>query len=361
MQDSRNKTSEFELLARGLSFPPCEIQVVSGAHGKLLGGRPIGDGVLQIAWRKYQERFVYVFRAVEGPRELQEAAALAQLASEGRLLPLVIAPYLSEDALRALEELGTSGLDLSGNGILFDPPRLMVRRTGSPRRAQPSRSERNVYQGVSSLVPRLFLTQPVFASPAAVWKECQGRSSAATMRQPTISKALAQMEADLFITRKGTRGPIKLVRAASLLERVERAYAAPRVTARLIGKPRDEQGFRLRLRELAGAHGVPLVMSGLGSAMHHTAMAGPARLHMYVTRLAPFLESDVIVRTQAFPSVELIETSDVGVFFDARDDGSTRWSSPLQTYLELASGGPREQETAAELRTALLRPLETIS
>jgi hypothetical protein len=362
MKESRKNLSDNELALSKLSFPPCELAFVPGAQGKQLRGRSIADGVLQIAWKAYQECFVYVFRAVDGPKELYEAAAVAQLAREGNLLPLVIAPYLSDEALQTLEELGISGLDLSGNGLVLDPPRLMMRATGLPRRTPPSHSERNVYQGVSSLVPRMFLTQPLFESPAALWKESRRRLiGAGVLLQSTISKALAQMEADLFITRSGTRGQIKLIRPASLLERIERSYVAPIVKARLIGKPKDDKQIRERLREHAETHDVKLVMSGLGSAVHHTAMAGPARLLAYVTRLAPFIDSDMILPTVAFPSIELIETRDARVYFDARDDGVTRWSSPVQTYLELASGGPREQATAMDLRTALLRPLESSS
>ncbi len=364
MSDFRNNWRESALAAGKFSFPPCDLTFLPDIQGKQLRGRSIGDGVIQISWREYRERFAYVLREVDGAKALHEAAAVARLASEGRHRPLVIAPYLSEEALEALEELGVSGFDLCGNGLLLDPPRLMLRRTGSPRRSVPSPSDRNVYQGVSSLVPRVFLAQPGFPSPSAVLSECHlrlsstGPSGSSVLSQPTVSKALKQMAVDNYIVRDGTRGPIKLVRSAALLDRVERSYVGPKVTSRLIGKPKDGQEIGTRLRKHAETHGVRLVITGLGSAVYHTAMAGPTRLLVYVDRLAPFAEGDILAPTVAFPSVELIETSDVRVYFDVRDDGVTRWSSPLQTYLELTRGGPREQETAAELRRALLRPLE---
>jgi len=347
-----------------LQFSPCGLDVLPD-RGKEIRGRPIGDGVVQISWKDYQGRFVFVYRTADGPKALQEAAAVARLASDAQNRPLVIAPFLSEEALDTLEELGVSGLDQCGNGLLLDPPGLMMRRTGSPRPPASSPSERNVYQGVTSLVPRVFLARPLFPSPSAVLDECHLRLSrsgvptGSVLSPPTISRALKQMVTDNCIVRDGTRGPIKVVRPADLLARLERAYVAPKVMRRLIGKPKDGPKFRAQLREHAEAHRVRLVMSGLGSAPYHTAMSGSTRMLAYVEQLAPFIEANIITPTVAFPSIELIETSDVRVYFDARDDGVTRWSSPLQTYLELASGGPREQETAAELRRTLLCPLES--
>ena len=56
-----------------------------------------------------------------------------------------------------------------------------------------------------------------------------------------------------------------------------------------------------------------------------------------------------------FPNVELLETDEDFVYFDARDNLA---ASPVQTYLELMQGDKREQETAEQLRKAILQPLK---
>ena len=55
-----------------------------------------------------------------------------------------------------------------------------------------------------------------------------------------------------------------------------------------------------------------------------------------------------------FPDFELLETQDATVFFDARKD---LIASPIQTFLELASGDRREAETAEQVRRRLLSEL----
>ena len=59
--------------------------------------------------------------------------------------------------------------------------------------------------------------------------------------------------------------------------------------------------------------------------------------------------------TSRFPNVELLETDEDFVYFDMRDNLA---ASPVQTYLELARGDKREQETAEQVRKAILQPLK---
>ena len=60
--------------------------------------------------------------------------------------------------------------------------------------------------------------------------------------------------------------------------------------------------------------------------------------------------------TSRFPNVELLETDEDFVYFDARDNLA---ASPVQTYLELMRGDKREQETAEQVRKAILQPPKT--
>lgn len=334
--------------AREVVFAPLEISLVDG-H----------EGVVEVAWRGYRGRFVYAYKPQIGPKAIREAASIAQQMSSAAVLPLAVVPFLSEEGLTVLEELGVSGLDLCGNGVLIDPPRLMVRRTGASSRFKRSELARNVYQGISSLVARVLLAHRGFASLREVWIECQRSLCNESLLQPgTISKALKQMEEDLFIARSGSRGEIRLIRPAELLERLHRDYLAPQVTRSMSGKIVGAVPGWERVREVADARQIRWVATGRGSAMFHTAMSGPSKLQLYVTDLSPFDRHEVLAPTMAFPNVELFETADERVYFDAREHDGKRWASAVQTYLELADAGPRERETAEDLRGKILRALE---
>ena len=73
-----------------------------------------------------------------------------------------------------------------------------------------------------------------------------------------------------------------------------------------------------------------------------------SNLESVLKRFGPQLEE-----TSRFPNVELLETDEDFVYFDARDNLA---ASPVQTYLELMRGDKREQETAEQVRKAILQP-----
>ena len=55
-----------------------------------------------------------------------------------------------------------------------------------------------------------------------------------------------------------------------------------------------------------------------------------------------------------FPNLELLETEDEPVYFDARQEDGFWWASPLQVYMELMAGDKRDQETAEQLKALIL-------
>ena len=57
-----------------------------------------------------------------------------------------------------------------------------------------------------------------------------------------------------------------------------------------------------------------------------------------------------------FPDLELIETDDETVYFDAREQDGFWWGSPVQAYLELSAGDKRDRETAEEIKSFLISP-----
>ena len=64
---------------------------------------------------------------------------------------------------------------------------------------------------------------------------------------------------------------------------------------------------------------------------------------------------DAFEATDRFANVAFSETKDDTVYFDSRHK---LVASPVQTYLELATGDKRSMETAAQVRRAILEPIE---
>jgi hypothetical protein len=108
----------------------------------------------------------------------------------------------------------------------------------------------------------------------------------------------------------------------------------------------------------AGEAAVKVALTGSSSAGHYAVMAREPSQSFYCSNLESLLKQfgPDLEETSRFPNVELLETDEDFVYFDRRDDLA---ASPVQTYLELMQGDKREQETAEQLRKAILQPLTT--
>lgn len=277
--------------------------------------------------------------------------------------PLLVFPYLSGEALEELQARKVSGIDLCGNGLLFDPPRLFVLATGAKKlkqyRAPPLVSAIYRSRSISTLVPRVFLLQPSFPGVKAVMEAChlrmfRGTDDPPPLTFPTVSKAIVQLEEDLLVRRSGRE--LKLLDPARLLADLARAFAPPVESGRFLGKTQLSSDALWSALQRLGPN-IGAVVTGRGSAAHYTGLAGPERLQLYVRDIRPVVAELALKATQAFPNIELIETAEEPVYFDAREHGGIRWASPLQTYFELAEGTAREVTVAEELRVQLLNEL----
>jgi hypothetical protein len=321
------------------------------------------DGILraELPGSKFERRFVFEGR-VSWPRRAR-AEAVAQLREEHgpKLLPMLVAPYLSERVLDELVEEKVSALDLCGNGLLIDLPRLFVLRTGARKQKSFVRPVRlSIYDSgnVANLVPRVVLSQSSFPTTKAVLETCHARmmpsgAGSLPLTLPTVSKALRVLDDDLVTDRRGRerilRDPARLL---ELLQRGARLPSGSTSTFKTKFKP-DEIWAKLRpLRP-----DVRFVTTGRGSAQRYTGLAGPARLQLYVSDVQSVAQLLQAKPTQAFPNLELTHVDEEAPYFDARECNGVVWSSPLQCYLELArvDADPRERDAAEDLRAKLVR------
>jgi hypothetical protein len=342
------------LAEEGLALGPIRLEVESGSQ-------PDGpyDGVLRASWpgQPIQRRFIFDCKTAWTRRVVERA--LEQLRNV-RLEhpPLFVFPYLSDQALEDFQARTLSAIDLCGNGILIDPPHLFVLRTGAKRAFKALSRDYSVYlsRNVASLVSRVFLLQTRFPTTKAILDVCRARMMSVE-GQPdplvlsTVSKALAQLEQDLVVDRKGRQSVLRA--PERLLAELFRSFRPAPHSEPFLGKTALSttevwtrlQALRPRVRAVA---------TGRGSAAHHTGLAGPERLQLYISDLRIVRDALEARPTQAFPNLELLETAEEAVYFDARAHDGALWSSPIQTYLELAHGTPRELDAAGTLRARLL-------
>ncbi len=335
------------------SVPPFEIRrepvpITGSVREERVAEQLQNKGIVTLQWKGDGQRFVIEYRSPGTPKQIE--VAIAQLrryvGSSSDLRPLVVAPYLKPELLDRLVEEEISAIDLSGNMAITLPGRWLVIRSGAPNRF-PSRAPiKNVYRGRSSLVARAMLTMrsaPTVSAVASALRESTG------ITMPTISKVLRALEDDVIIARNGI---IQVVQPDKLLANLLANYRPPTARRAIRGKIGRDESTMSQLRTNADDTGV-LYAADLPERYTILPTSDPV-LRIYTTSIEQLVGEIAIDEQSRFPDVELIETDDPAVYFEREEQGRTYCTSRLQVYLELASGGKREQQAAHPIQADLL-------
>lgn len=357
----RNMESEkeiFKYIKDGkLSLPPMTFAVSEA--GAQLAKSSGADLIIKAQRNGNSYNFAAEVKRYSSDKSVMESANNARLiANNLNMNPMVIVPWLSDEQLLYLEQAGVSGLDLCGNGIVQVAPELLIIRTGQPNKYRASRLVKRVYEGTSSLVARVFLSRPSYNSVSEVLSEITTRGGQTTL--PTISKALKQMEEDLVIEK--SKKQIRLIQADKLLDSLAQNYEQPKTVEKIRCKLSANTGdIKEQLRLTCNRARIRLALSGTSSSTNYATMAREPLDIYYCSRL-PFKELEAMgikIETQSrFPNFEFRETDSQLVFFDMRRDSSGNYvAPPLQAYIELTKSDKRGQETAEQIRTAILEDI----
>jgi hypothetical protein len=277
---------------------------------------------------------------------------------------MLIMPFLNEQQLQKLGQEGISGIDLCGNGVVVVPGKFSVFRSGEKNRFPSSAPIKNIYRRNSSMVGRVFLLRSTYDTVQEICAEINRRNMLVNrwdkrpMSLSTVSKSLKTLEEDLIVERKGI---IRLLQPDKLLEKLSENYAPPNIKERVHLRVSEESGTiqELLLKQSQELR-LPLVATGTSSVAQYAVMQRGDVLSVYCPRLEMLLERLSGSQSDRFPNLELIETDNEAVYFDARKDGNFWWASPVQVYLELMAGDKRDQETAEQVKSFLLKDLQPV-
>ena len=343
-----------ERIAEGsLRLPPLTITLQE--QGRTLGGHEGVNAVLKIAWQDKAYCFGAEYSPRSTPKGFQSALdSTLRINKVSGLQPMILVPFLNEKQLLELADREISGLDFSGNGVVIVPGQLFVFRSGSSNQFPASETIRNVYRKNSSIVARAFLARPLFESVNSIEAFIQMNGGhAAAISLSTVSKVLKVLEEDLIVSRE--KGAIRLIQPEKLLDKLAANFTRPLIRRFLVGKSSHDAGDLMRLlSENSFRHEVWLVGTGVGSVSQYAVMARENFLSVYCTDQYRLLTGVDFKETSRFPNLEIIETYDKTVYFDARTQRGFEWASPVQSYLELITGEQRLQDTAAQVREIIL-------
>ena len=349
-----NKAKFEKMLRNGqLQVLPMDIRVA-------MSGRGDGyDAVLDITWQGQSCRYVAELKADARPQTLELAInQVKRYAAESGLgKPMVIVPYLTEEKLSQLLNEGVSAMDFCGNAAIEAPGQFYFWKTGNPNRYPDSAPIRSAYRGDSSLVARVLLLEPEFNAVGEILEAIKRRGGSLTMG--TVSKVLKQLESDLVIERQSTKS-IRLIQPERVLNQLLEAYQLPKIESTWLGKlAMSDTKLQARLQEIGQDDDV--VRTGDGSAAQYGVYAGEPVISCYCRKDPAELISQLgadASETRIFPNLRLMQTSDQRVYFDPRPKLT---ASPIQAWLEMASGDKRQKDIAVDIRKLLLETIGTTS
>jgi len=354
----RKTPTEDELLrllrAGEVQLPPLALKVKARTRTRA----DDGDTFLDLEWGGQRYRFVATCKRLGTPKAISEMIAQAQRdARPPELYPLVVVPYLPDARLAELESAGVSGIDLCGNGVVVVPNEILVYRTGCPNVFRSEAEIKNVFRGDSSLVGRSFLVAPEYGSVQDVGREIEKRGGKLALS--TISKVCKSLVGMLVIERKREKGSaaqkLRLLQPDKLLDLLAANYVAPPTTRNIRGKTKLTAEALCGVLTRMGKGGTVVVQTGFSSVGSYAVMAKEPVRYFYCSDLDAVLRElgDRFEPTDQFANLSLSETRDATVYFDRR---SGLVASPVQAYLELATGDKRSRETAEQVRRVILAP-----
>jgi hypothetical protein len=317
------------------------------------------DAYIEAKWKRKSARFAVECKALSTPKFFQNSINyLKSLSLPKNVFPMLFMPFLGERQLKELEMEGISGIDLCGNYIVVSPGTFSVFRSGGKNRFPSSAAIKNVYRKNSSMVGRGFFVYSDFQSVQDIRATINqqnllvNRWDKKPMSLSTVSKVLKTMVEDLIVTRAET---IRLLQPDKLLEKLSENYSPPVVKKRIRLKISENNKSILKLlSEQSQQLDLPLIASGTSSVTRYTVMQRGDLLTVYCPKVEMLLNRLPGSQSDRFPNLELLETDDETVYFDARQEDGFWWTSPLQVYMELMAGDKRDQETAKQLKDLIL-------
>ena len=365
MKENRKILTEKEMLDQlregmivlpPLSFRFLRAEVVDGGDRRF-------DAIIEASWQRKTAKFVVECKALSTPKAFQGGLNMLKTATLAKgTFPMLFVPFLSEEQLQELEREDISGIDLCGNGVVSVPGKFSVFRSGGKNRFQASAPIKNIYRKNSSMVGRAFLACAGYDTVQEILAEVNQRNILVNhwdkkpMSLSTVSKALKTLEEDLVVTRKPT---IRLLQPDKLLGKLNENYESPTIKQSVRLKLQEESGNILeQLSRQSQESDVPFVTSGTSSVTRYAVMQRGEMLSVYCPRADLLLQGLPDSQSVRFPNLEILETEDETVYFDARQEGDLWWASPVQVYLELMTGDKRDQETAEQVKSLILEDIE---
>ncbi|WP_457322600.1 type IV toxin-antitoxin system AbiEi family antitoxin [Roseateles sp. P5_E11] len=312
------------------------------------------DYLVRLGFNGEQRVLVVEVKSSGQPRHVQSALFQLQRYMEGQppsVIPVFVAPYLSEAARELCTKSNVGYMDFEGNALITFPGFFLSRKVAGKPSVE-RRELRSLFKPKSAQVMRTMMRDP-----ARAWRVADlakdsfvSLGHVSNVRNSLLDRGWAEV----------SEGGLILSNPDGLLDAWREEYVPPAGERRTFYTTLHGSAFEAALRE----YGDVLAMDGLAILASFSAanwLAPYARTgthHFYadqegVDRMRKLLKLTTPTRGE---NVVVIELDDPALFQDSVEPTEgIHCTSPLQTYLDLWASGERGREAAEHLRQERLQ------
>ncbi|MTC53851.1 hypothetical protein GKR56_11470 [Providencia alcalifaciens] len=265
---------------------------------------------------------------------------------EEAMTPILLAPYLSNDAQKLCNENNISFMDMEGNAhLLFGG--IYINHSTSDKPVSEKRGLRTIFSPKSAQILRLMLNNPLKA-----WKvtELSEEGKVSLGHVSNVRKNLLEREWAV-----NSNEGLLLKNPGKIINEWRDCYRSIQGETKLFYTHLHGNGLDLQLRNLLGCHGDQgsIILASF-SAAQWLSPYGRAGMHFFYTNesgLEKLISALKLNTTSKGANIAVTVTNDAGVFHDAIEPASGIFTTGItQTYLDLYNQGERGQEAAEHLR-----------
>jgi hypothetical protein len=273
---------------------------------------------------------------------------------KSKLVPMIIAPYISEKQSKVLTDEGISWIDLSGNMLLNIPPDIYIERTGKPNKFPDTAPIKKVYQGTSSLVTRALLLNPEgFSSLSEIVDFINDRNGKITLA--TVSKVLKSLEEELLITRQ--KSGIFVKQPEQLLDNLAEGYAVFSKSKKDFIYKYDVDNIDQLCKAFYDAD-VDYAYCGF-YASKIKGLGVTEQVSIFIRSMQDLEKTlknkpGIASSDEEFGQVTFIETKNPCVLFNSQGEASQKVVDDLELYLEMINDRPRGPKIARQLKERIM-------
>jgi hypothetical protein len=268
-----------------------------------------------------------------------------QLRKESQAYGVFIAPYISDETGKILEEAGIGYLDLAGNGLIsFDT--IYIRQEGAKNPGIQKRELRSLYSAKGERILRVLLTEP-----KRYWRMAEiAKTAGVSLGQiANIKKLLLDRE-----WLEDAAGGIRLTNPSALLSEWSQSYNFSRNLSYEYYAMAEVADMEAQLAEACLNAGIPYALTGFSSAARIAPVVRYQKASAYVSGNIEMLVKILNWKpVTSGANISLITPYDEGVFYHTKKTNEIIITSAIQTYLDLQNVRGRGQEAAQAVRNLI--------